>query len=66
MLECNVILTLFAHYICLHGYIHFIYLFNLNTKCRDMYRIPQISKKNTEIYIFARIAQPYFEEMCIW
>ncbi len=22
--------------------------------------------KNTEIYIFAHIAQPYFEEMCIW
>ncbi len=25
MLECNVILTIFAHYICLHVYIHFIY-----------------------------------------
>ncbi len=22
--------------------------------------------KNTEIYIFAHIAQPYFEETCIW
>ncbi len=45
MLECNVILNNFAHYICLHGYIHFIYLFNPNTKYRDMYRIPQISQK---------------------
>ncbi len=45
MLECNVILTLFAHYICLHGDIRFIYLFNPNTKYRDMYRIPQISQK---------------------
>ncbi len=44
MLECNVT---FLHiiYICLHGYIHFIYLFNKNTKYRDMYRIPQISQK---------------------
>ncbi len=31
-----------------------------------MYRIPQIIKKNTEIYIFAHIAQPYFDELCIW
>ncbi len=45
MLECNAISTLFAQYICLHGYIHFIYLFNPNTKYRDMYRIPQISQK---------------------
>ncbi len=45
MLQCNVILTRFAHYMCLHGYIHFIYLFNTNTKYRDMYRIPQISQK---------------------
>ncbi len=45
MLQCNVILTRFADYICLHGYIHFIYLFNPNTKYRDMYRIPQISPK---------------------
>ncbi len=45
MLQCNVILTLFAHYICLHGYIHFIYLFNPNTKYRYMYRTPQISQK---------------------
>ncbi len=65
MLECNVILTLFAHYICLHGYIHFIYLCNQNTKYRDMYRILQISQK-IEILIFAHIAQPYFEETCIW
>ncbi len=63
ILECNVILALFAHYICLHGYIHFIYLFD--PKYRDMYRIPQISQK-CEIYIFAHIAQPYFEETCIW
>ncbi len=62
MLECNVMLTLLAHYICLHGYIHFIYLFNPNTKCRDMYNANQ--DKNTEIVIFAHIAQP--EEMCIW
>ncbi len=39
------ILTIFAHYICLHGYIHFIYLFNPNTKYIDMYRIPQIRQK---------------------
>ncbi len=45
MLEWNVILDIFAHYICLHGYIHIIYLFNPNTKYRDMYRIPQISQK---------------------
>ncbi len=45
MLESNAILTPFAHYICLHGYIHFIYLFNPNTKYRDMYRILQISQK---------------------
>ncbi len=45
MLELNVMLTLFAHYICLDAYIHFIYLFNPNTKCRDMYRILQISQK---------------------
>ncbi len=31
------ILTLFAHYICLNGYIHFIYLLNPNTKYLDMY-----------------------------
>ncbi len=36
MLECNVILTILAYYICLHGYIHFIYLFNPNTKYQDM------------------------------
>ncbi len=66
MLECNAILNLFAHYICIHGYIHFIYLFNPNTKCRYMYRIPQISQKNTEILIFAHIAQPYLEETRIW
>ncbi len=45
MLECNMILTIFAHYICVHGYIHFIYLFNPNTKYIDMYRIPQIIQK---------------------
>ncbi len=56
MLECNVILSLFAHYICLHGYIHF--LFNPNTKYRDTAHQP----KNTEILIFAYIAQPYAEE----
>ncbi len=35
MLECNVMLTLFANYICLHAYIHFISLFNPNTKYRE-------------------------------
>ncbi len=35
----------YIHYICLYGYIHFIYLFNPNTKYRDMYRIPQIRTK---------------------
>ncbi len=63
MLECNVIWTPFAHYICLHGYIHFIYLFN--PKYRYMYRIPQISHKY-RVMNFGHIAQPYFEEMCIW
>ncbi len=48
MLECNVMSTLFAHYIWLHGYINFIYLFDLNTKYRDMYCIPQISQKYWE------------------
>ncbi len=32
-IDASLILTLFAHYICLHGYIQFIYLFNPNTKC---------------------------------
>ncbi len=65
MLECNVIVTLFAHYICLRGYIHFIYLFNPNTKCQDKYRIPQISQKIQRYEFFADIAQPYLEETCI-
>ncbi len=39
MLECNVILTLFLHIICL------LYLFNPNLKYGDIYRIPQISQK---------------------
>ncbi len=54
MLECNVMLTIITHYICLHGYIHFIYLFNPNPKYRDMYRIPQISQK-IQIYEFLLI-----------
>ncbi len=66
MLECNAILTLFAHYICLHGYIHFIYLFNPNTKYRDMYHILQISQKILRYEFLAHIAQPYYEETCIW
>ncbi len=37
MLEWIVILTPFAHYICLHGHIHFIYLFNPNTKYAQPY-----------------------------
>ncbi len=48
MLECNVILTIFAHYICSHGYIHFIYLFNPNTKYRDILLIlpsPTLKKR---------------------
>ncbi len=44
MLECNVILTLFAHHICLHGYIHFIYLFNPNTKYRDISQIQKMQR----------------------
>ncbi len=66
MLECNVILTIFAYYICLHGYIHFIYLFNPNTKYQDMLPDTTNQPKNTEIWILAHIAQPYFVEMCIW
>ncbi len=58
MLECNVILTLFAHYICLHGYIHFIYLFDPNPKYRDMYC--KSAKNHRYEFIFAHIAQPYF------
>ncbi len=59
MLECNVISTLFAHYICPHGYIHFIYLFNSNTKNTNV----QISQK---IQRYVHIAQPNFEELYIW
>ncbi len=55
MLECNVILTIFAHYICLHGYIHFIYLFNPNTKYRDMLPFTANQPKNTDIYIYIYI-----------
>ncbi len=61
MLECNVILTLFAHYICLHGYIHFIYLIQIPIYVPYTANQP----KNTEIWIFAHIAQLYFEETCI-
>ncbi len=53
-IDASLILTLFAHYICLHGYIHFIYLFNPNTKCRDMYSLPQIRTK-IQIYTFLLI-----------
>ncbi len=58
MLQYNVILTLFAHYLCLHGYIHFIYLFNPNRY------VPYTANqgKNTEIWNFAHIAKSYFEE----
>ncbi len=31
----------------IYAYIHFIYVFNPNTKYIDLYRIPQISQKNT-------------------
>ncbi len=57
MLECNVILTLFAHYICLHGYIHFIYLFNPNTKYSY---VPYTANqpKNKEIRIFLILPSP--------
>ncbi len=54
MLECNVMLTLFAHYICLHGYMHFINLFNPNKK--NIYKYHKSGQKY----------MPYFEEMCIW
>ncbi len=43
MLECNVMLTIFAHYICLHGYIHLNFFFYPNTKCDIC--IPQIRTK---------------------
>ncbi len=43
-------LTIFAHYMCLHGCIHFIYLFNPNTKYQDMYHIPQISQKDRDLH----------------
>ncbi len=58
MLECNMILTLFAHYTWLHS----LYLFNPNTKY--LYAYMQISQK-IQILIFTRIAQPNFEETCI-
>ncbi len=35
-----------------------------NTEICTIYR--KSAQKNTEIYIFAHIAQPYFEDMCIW
>ncbi len=51
MLECNVIVTLFAQYMCLHGYIHFICLIQKqNAEICTVYRK---SAKNTEIWIFA-------------
>ncbi len=67
MLECNVMLTLFAHYICLHGYIHFIYLF-VYSKYKISRYVPYTPNqpKNTEMWIFTHIAQPYFKETCIW
>ncbi len=65
MLECNVISTLFAHYICLHDYIHFIYLLIQIQNSKICYRIPQISQKKNDICIFAHIAQSYFKETYI-
>ncbi len=62
MLECNVILTSFAHSICLHGYIHFNDSFNPNTKYREH---TTNHPKNPDM-IVSHIAQPYFEETCIW
>ncbi len=42
MLECYVFLTAFAHNICLHGYILFIYLIQIqNTKICTAYRTNQ-------------------------
>ncbi len=58
MLQGNVILTIFSHYICLHGYIHFIYLFNANTKYRDMYLIPKISHKIPRYEILLILPSP--------
>ncbi len=58
MLECNGILTLFAHNICLHAYIHFICLIQIQNT--EIYRLLYTANqpKNTEIWIFAHIAQP--------
>ncbi len=53
MLYCNVISTLFAHYICLHGYIHFIYLFNPNTK--EICTVYQKSAQKIQRYEFLLI-----------
>ncbi len=55
MLECNAIFNPFCTLYMPTCYIHFIYLFNPNTKYRDMYRIHQISQK-IQIWIFAHIA----------
>ncbi len=55
-------LTLFAHYICLHGYILIIYLFDPNKKILRYVPYTANQPKNTEILLFAHIATPYFEE----
>ncbi len=62
MLECNVIVTLFANYICLHGYIHFIYLFNPNTKCRDMYVYCKSAKKYRDINVLLILPSPTWKK----
>ncbi len=49
MLECNAISTLFAQYICLHGYIHFIYLFKFKYKIPRYVPYTANHPKNTEI-----------------
>ncbi len=51
-----------AHYIRLHS----LYLLTPNTKYRDVYSVQTVynQPKNTEIYIFAYIAQPYTDHNC--
>ncbi len=68
MLQCKNVMWFepFLHNIYAYMVAFTVYLFNPNAKYRDMYRILQVSQKNTEIGIFAHFAQPYFEETCIW
>ncbi len=68
MSECNVIWTLLhIIYAYMVTFTLFICLIQIqNTEMCTVYHNTTNQDKNTEIWIFAHIAQPYFEEMCIW